>query len=625
MNNLIKYLDNKNIGVKILVIYILSLIFIGVIGYSYYIYSNIKIINREVEIYKSKLIKARKQTAMNMVNVAIDITNHFYQKYSNGYIMEKQAQKEAVNLIQSIRYNIGNNQTNYIWINTLDGIMISDPPKPELNGKSVWNFKDKNGVYLFRDMTSIVKSMGSGFVNYCWPKLNDPKGSCYPKTSYVRIFYPWQWIVGSGFYIDDVENDIARYIKRRRKDMFSTVILSFIFGGSAAFAAGIIFLFIISTVIKKLAEIGKISEKLINEEITDDLKLPYSSNDELGYLVKNFNAFIDENYRLNLFKKTIEEDRDIDAVYNRIETLIRSEFNINEFCIYEVNNSKNALKHIISNDNKMYCKQDILINSSLCRAARTAKDVNSFKEENVCLSFMFNKEKKHICIPIMIGGGVGSVIQVIFDKKLSNNDIENKIKRLKRFLKEAAPVIDAKRLLGQLRESTMRDPLTGLYNRRFLDEFASTFSASVKRRQTQAGILMCDIDFFKQVNDAYGHNIGDEVLVGVVEAIKKSIREADMAIRYGGEEFLVLLQDADEKIASEIADRIRLTVEKLEFFVAGSTIKKTLSVGISIFPLDSENLWKCIKFSDVAMYKAKTSGRNRVIRFEPSMWENDEY
>ena len=225
----------------------------------------------------------------------------------------------------------------------------------------------------------------------------------------------------------------------------------------------------------------------------------------------------------------------------------------------------------------------------------------------------------------MIGGSVGSVVQIIFDKNTDYAGIRGKIKEAKRFLTEASPVIEAKRLLDQLKESTLKDPLTGLYNRRFLDEFAPTFSASVKRRNSKAGILMCDIDFFKQVNDVYGHNIGDKVLKMVVGAIVKTIREADIAVRFGGEEFLIMLQDTDEQLTQEIAERIRKNVEASEIFTSGNSIKKTISIGYAIFPADSENLWQCIKYSDVAMYKAKTAGRNRVVRFEKSMWESDEY
>jgi diguanylate cyclase (GGDEF)-like protein len=625
MEQFLRFLRDKSIKFKVLLIYILSLFFIGVVGYSYYIYGNIKTIDREVSVYRNRLIKSKRQSVVNMVNVAINGINIFYKDFTDGKISETDAKVKAMNLIYSMRYNIGNNLANYVWINTVNGIMVVDPPKPELNGKNVLDYKDKNGVYLFRDMSRIVKANGTGFVSYCWPKLGMPKNICFPKTSYVRLFYPWQWIVGSGFYVDDVQKDIDRYVHRRRLDMIYTVSLSALLGGSASLIAGVIFFFIISSMVAHVRQLGELAGSLVDDDITNKLKLPYADNDELGSLIKTFNDFIDENYKLSLFKKVIEEDRDIDAVYGRIETLLKREFNISEFSLYEVNNSKNALKCVISSDNKLFCQQDILIDSTLCRAARTAMDVNSFEEENVCLSFMLYRDKKHVCIPLMVGGSVGSVAQIVFDKGADYVDVDKKIKRLKRFLREAAPVIEAKRLLSQLKESTLRDPLTGLYNRRFLDEFAATFDASVKRRNVQAGILMCDIDFFKQVNDVYGHNVGDEVLKGVVGAIHKAVREADLAVRFGGEEFLVLVQDADEAVALDVAERIRRDVESSEIISSGNVIKKTVSIGVSIFPEDSENLWKCIKYSDVAMYKAKTSGRNRVVRFEPSMWEGDEY
>ncbi len=560
-----------------------------------------------------------------MVNVAINQINVLYKEYADGEISKAEAKDEAIKMIYSARYNIGDSQANYIWINTIDGIMVVDPPKPELNGKNVWDFKDKNGVSLFRDMERVVKTNGFGYVHYCWPKLGKPKNVCYPKMSYVRLFYPWQWIVGSGFYLDSIQKQIDEYSKRKKHEMFRMILLSFLLGGGVSCVSGVVFYVIISRMVYHLYKVGEVSGKFVYEEINKDLKLPYESKDELGYLVGNFNAFIDENYKLSLFKKTIEEDRDIESVYARIENLLKGEFDIKEFSVYEVNNSKNALKNVVLSGNELYCKHDVLIDSTLCRAARTASEVSSFEEKGVCLSFAKKDKKNHICIPLMIGGGVGSVIQIVFNNDIEYADVAKNVKRIKKFLKDAAPVIDSKRLLAQLQESNVRDPLTNLYNRRFLDEFASTFSESIKRRNTQVGILMCDIDFFKQVNDVYGHNIGDEMLKVVVNSIYKAVREADIAVRYGGEEFLILLQDVNENSALDVAERIRTNVESAEIAVSNSIIKKTVSIGVSIFPYDSEDFWKCVKYSDVAMYKAKESGRNRVVRFEESMWESEEY
>ena len=616
---------DRSLKIKILVMYIVSLSIIGVAGYSYYIYSNIKIIQKGSDIYRDNLLKTDKQSAINAVNIAIRNINNFYQDYKDGKIDENNAKKKSIRVVYSIRYNIGENLSNYVWINTANGIMVAEPTKPDLNGKNVWNFKDKNGVYLFRNMASVVKTREYGFVKYCWPKLGLPENTCFPKTSYVKLFYPWNWIVGSGFYLDNINKEVASYIKRRKSEIFHTIILSIIFGGIFSLIAGLFFFFVISKMVSYLKQVAELSRNFLYEDVSEKLKLPYKTKDELGYLIRNFNAFIEESYKLASFKKTVEEDRDIDAVYERIKNIAETELGFEEFNMYEVNNSKNSLKQVIAPDGKMFCKQDILVDSDLCRAVRTANDINSFEKENVCLSFAYEKDKNYVCIPLMISGSVGGIAQVVFDKNIKYEDVDGKIKRLKRYLKEVAPVVEAKRLLSQLKETTMKDPLTGLYNRRFLDEFASTFAASVKRRGAKAGILMCDIDFFKQVNDVYGHNIGDEVLKAITRSISKSIREADIAIRFGGEEFLILLQDADNEKAKEISERIRQTVEASEIVASSNVIKKTISIGISIFPEDAENLWKCIKYSDVAMYKAKTTGRNKVVRFESSMWESDEY
>ncbi|EDP73300.1 GGDEF domain-containing protein, partial [Hydrogenivirga sp. 128-5-R1-1] len=128
-----------------------------------------------------------------------------------------------------------------------------------------------------------------------------------------------------------------------------------------------------------------------------------------------------------------------------------------------------------------------------------------------------------------------------------------------------------------------------------------------------------------QVNDEYGHDVGDKVLKEVANIIKNTIREADLAIRYGGEEFMVLLMDVNPEKAAEIAEKIRKRVENKVIAIGSITLRKTVSIGVSVFPVDSEHFWQCIKFADVALYKAKEEGRNKVVRFEKDMWQSEEY
>jgi diguanylate cyclase (GGDEF)-like protein len=220
------------------------------------------------------------------------------------------------------------------------------------------------------------------------------------------------------------------------------------------------------------------------------------------------------------------------------------------------------------------------------------------------------------------------VAQFVFDASASPSyvsDIMRRIGRAERYIKEALPVLEAKRLMSTLKESSLKDPMTGLYNRRFLEEYVDTLVATVNRRSTILGLMMCDLDFFKQVNDTYGHNVGDTVLKETSAIIRNSVRASDIVVRYGGEEFLVLLKDLKGDEVARIAEKIRDKVAQTKVKISGGFVQKTISIGIAEFPKDTSNFWQGVKYSDVALYKAKQTGRNRVVRFDPSMWTEETY
>jgi diguanylate cyclase (GGDEF)-like protein len=204
-------------------------------------------------------------------------------------------------------------------------------------------------------------------------------------------------------------------------------------------------------------------------------------------------------------------------------------------------------------------------------------------------------------------------------------EIREKIKKSQQYIQEAQPVLEAKRIMRAFKESSIRDGLTDIYNRRFLEETSETLVSGILRRKTSLGLLMCDLDFFKEVNDKYGHDTGDKVLKATAEVIKKSVRTSDLVIRFGGEEFLVLLIDIHPETSIEIAEKIRITMEQTKVSITGGAISKTISIGVCEFPQDTQSFWEAIKFADVALYKAKETGRNKVIRFASDMWTEDRY
>jgi diguanylate cyclase (GGDEF)-like protein len=160
--------------------------------------------------------------------------------------------------------------------------------------------------------------------------------------------------------------------------------------------------------------------------------------------------------------------------------------------------------------------------------------------------------------------------------------------------------------------AAFRDPLTGAGNRVALDKTLEREVELAKRHNQPLSVLMLDIDHFKNVNDTYGHAMGDEVLKQVVKSITACIRQTDMCFRYGGEEFLIMLASADTEGAHRIAERIRCSIEEAIFTHQKGSLSITSSIGSATL-YAQDTMQSICERADTALYKAKNSGRNRVI------------
>ena len=373
----------------------------------------------------------------------------------------------------------------------------------------------------------------------------------------------------------------------------------------------------VKSITKQMRSFGK-------GEIDLSRKNDVRSNDEIGNLSEIFYSLMEEIHDLAAFKKVIEEDDNIEDVYSRLGHAFQDKAGLDEFIIYEVANDEKKMRPVypvIINEQEMYCSEEILNNCTLCKVEKTGHIISSVSYPNVCRQFKSGPVKAHVCIPMIIGGKTGGVVQFLIDsKKISLHPKDKRILRADRYMTESLSVIEAKRLTTTLKESALKDSLTGLYNRRFLQEYTETLIAGVLRRERRVGLIMCDLDFFKQVNDFYGHSVGDTVLRETSKIIRKCIRSSDLIIRYGGEEFLILMLDINEGETLTIAEKIRKTTEETKIKVSDGIIKKTISLGISEFPTDTDSFWQAIKYADAALYRAKETGRNKAIKFTEHMW-----
>ncbi|GAB3184289.1 sensor domain-containing diguanylate cyclase [Hydrogenophaga aquatica] len=178
--------------------------------------------------------------------------------------------------------------------------------------------------------------------------------------------------------------------------------------------------------------------------------------------------------------------------------------------------------------------------------------------------------------------------------------------------------LDANRVLQQqLQEQANRDPLTGLFNRRYLDATMERELARCQRESQPLSLLVMDIDHFKRINDEHGHPAGDEVLRQVAQLLAGRARNSDVVCRYGGEEYLVLLPNMTAHTALVRAEEYRSQLQAMGIPFEDKTLRTTLSIGMASFPKHGRTVHELIRLADAALYQAKQAGRNRVVEATP--------
>ena len=176
----------------------------------------------------------------------------------------------------------------------------------------------------------------------------------------------------------------------------------------------------------------------------------------------------------------------------------------------------------------------------------------------------------------------------------------------------------AERLRDNVQQSielAVTDPLTGLFNRRYMERHVGTLVDRAAARGKSLSVLLVDIDYFKAINDTYGHDAGDDVLREFADRMRTCIRGIDLACRYGGEEFVVVMPDTDVGIAGRVAERIRRQIAGHRFLIdrGARSIEVTISIGIAARLNPDDDAVTILKRADEALYRAKRDGRNRVV------------
>jgi diguanylate cyclase (GGDEF)-like protein len=247
------------------------------------------------------------------------------------------------------------------------------------------------------------------------------------------------------------------------------------------------------------------------------------------------------------------------------------------------------------------------------------------RSEPRCLHLL--GEGASVCIPLITNGDTLGTLTIQNDyplSSLSDNEPDSEIFARRRQLastvaENIALAIANVSLRESLRLQAVRDPLTGLYNRRYMQEFLDRELHSARRKHRSLAVMMLDLDHFKRFNDAFGHAVGDKALAATGETLLRCLRAEDVACRYGGEEFALILPECSLRQATVRAEEIRRRIQDRRVQAEGQLADSpTISVGIAAFDETTDRVDLLLKFADDALYQAKRAGGNRVIAARPA-------
>ncbi len=345
-----------------------------------------------------------------------------------------------------------------------------------------------------------------------------------------------------------------------------------------------------------------LEEGLTNKETRELLHIIHEESKKIEEILKNFrkNKTDPEKNR-----EILPYEKDISSTFKKgakakilvvdddgsIRRIIRLDLEKSGYEVYTVYNGREALELL----NKV--EPDLIISDITMPEMSGFELYERLSKENRIIPFIFltaydSPEKKIKSLKL----GVDAYLTKPFSK-------EELLARIDSLLSKSKKIFN----------NIFIDGLTHVFNRRFIDEELPYKISQSMEQFEPISVAMCDIDLFKHVNDTYGHQAGDMVLRFLGKFLKSQLRGDDIVARYGGEEFLIVLENTPKEKAYKVLERIRDNLSHQEVSIGdGKKIKITVSIGLSSFPEDGNNLEELIKVADKALYRAKQTGRNKV-------------
>jgi len=513
------------------------------------------LITYEQSIIQTDLHKRIKQRVDDARKIALSL----YEKHHDT-LSQKQLQDIIIDALRPLLWNEGE---SFIWILDYEGVFYLAPEYlRHKEGSSILDFKDATGREIIKEEIELCQSSGEGFLWDTFTKPNEDPGKQYKQLAYVTAFGHYDWYLGSSEYLDTA-------IKHTNDLLLKKI--------STISSQNHEHIFIINHAGDILLHPLDPALEGHNIYISDDPHMAEVVPVFEGVLKNKVNGFISYEWHHTKSKKLAKKTAFVEHIKGT-DWLIGSGFYDSD--ILELVHAEQEKIALQKNNNR----DNVLIIGVLL----------------ILLAFILS-----LVISIWIKKKF-----YLYEKKITQNNTELKELNnlLEKKVKERTKKLETTNT--QLEKLATTDALTQTHNRYF---FMECIDAEVKRfyrYHSAFSLIMFDLDYFKQINDTYGHQKGDEILIAVSRLVESSLRDTDTLFRFGGEEFMVILPETDLDKAYEIADRMRLLIEENDF---GLQLTITISLGVVSFE-DGDTADSIISKVDTLLYHSKDEGRNSISK-----------
>ena len=323
---------------------------------------------------------------------------------------------------------------------------------------------------------------------------------------------------------------------------------------------------------------------------------------------------------LNHMGNLLQACKTEDDAYSVMGSICKLLFPVDAGSLGILNDSRSHLKVVVSWGNPPSDIEVFGVNDCWAFRLDTTHYIEHPDTGLLCRHLDAFPDNGYLCAPISTVDDVLGLFHLRFgpfDSAYANDELKRlkdaKRMMVNRVVRHYALFITNLRLRETLKRESIRDPLTGLYNRRHMEASLERETARAERLRVSLGLIMFDVDHFKHFNDTFGHDAGDLVLREIGDVVKSQIRKEDIACRYGGEEFLLILPDMSPEILKSRAENIRREIKKIKIVYQGKDLAVTISLGVAILPQHGPTIEDAMKAVDDALYQAKADGRDQTV------------